>query len=527
MKKRLLTPALCLALAATGYVSARSGWLVPAAASGSSVRATASTGSGFNSQRNGDPANQETDGEKANAQAEDENVKARLDQLAALLSEDAENPMSQWSVAEIQTAIAHLNAHPEQDKHFGLRQRLVILWAKTDPSAAWQAALQFDDGSVFPPPAAKLLVEIARVNPAAALELAASMKSPTLYQAAVFAGWLGKDPHAALAWLQEHPGLALGFHDLGPSLEKAMQHSPAQFMESLLKVESSGNRRTLTGKALEVWLNIGKASALDWMRDHLQSGHFGSDMLHSLLSHPLVSRSEALALIQSIPTEANRMAAFSDYAAAFARKDPEATLAWINSQTDPELRKKLSKTFARNLRALSPEEQTALLRRLPPEIGEAVTAEITFDHAQSDMDLGRFDKALAALDTLPASPRRHTFLHDIGWRWAEADPVAAANWANTLPPSNERDMLLAGFVAGVARQNVNAAIKWLNAIENLSVRLDTGKNLFNRWHGVDPAAATAWLQSSRLYTPPVMQQLLFDAPVRANSIMLPNLNFGQ
>jgi hypothetical protein len=527
MKKRLLTPALCLVLAATGYVSARSGWLVPAAASGSSVRATAGPNSSSSSQRYSESANQKTEGEKTDAQAAEDSVKARLDQLAALLDEGTENPMNQWSVAEIQTAIAHLNAHPEQDKYFDLRQRLAILWAKTDPSAAWQASLQFDDGNVFPPPAAKVLLEFARTNPAAALELAASMKSPTLYQAAVFAGWLGKDPHAALAWLQEHPGLALGLYDLGPSLEKAMQHSPAQFMESLLKVESSDNRRTLTSKALEVWLNAGKASALHWFRDHLQSGHFGSDRLRSLLWHPLVNNSEALALIQSIPVEADRMAAFSDYAAAFARKDPDATLAWINSQTDPELRKKLGSTFARSLRALSPEEQTALLRRLPPEIGEAFTAETTFDNVQSDMDAGRFDKALAALDTLPASSRRHTFLHDIGWRWAEADPVAAANWANTLPPSNERDMLLAGFVAGVARQDAHAAIEWLNAIENLRVRLDTGKNLFNRWHGVDPAAATAWLQSARLYTPPVMQQLLFDAPVRANSIMLPNRNFGQ
>lgn len=488
MKKRLLTPALCLALAATGYVSARSGWLVPAAASGSSVRALTGTGSGVNSQRNGDPANQETDGEKANALAGEESVKARLDQLAALLSEGAENPMSQWSVAEIQTAIAHLNAHPELDKHFGLRKRLVVLWAKKDPQAAWQAALQFDDGSVIPPPAAKVLLEIARVNPAAALELAASMKSPPLYQAAVFAGWLGKDAHAALAWLQEHPGLAPVFYDLRPSLEKALQHSPAQLMESLLKVESSGNRSTLTSEALEVWLNIGKASALHWMRDHLQSGHFNDGMLHSLLSHPLVSRSEALALIQSIPIEANRMAAFSDYAAVFARKDPEATLAWINSQTDPELRKHLGKAFAHNLPVRSPEEQTALLRRLPPEIGEAFTANITFDHAQSDMYAGRFDKALAALDTLPASPRRYSTLHDIGWRWAEADPVAAANWANTLPLSNERDMLLAGLVTGMARQNADAAIEWLGTIENLRVRLDTGKNLFNRWYGVDPAA---------------------------------------
>jgi hypothetical protein len=319
----------------------------------------------------------------------------------------------------------------------------------------------------------------------------------------------------------------LEFYDLAPSLEKAMQHSPAQFMESLLKVELSGNRSTLTSKALEVWLNAGKASALHWMRDHLQSGHFDHGMLHTLLSHPLVSNSEALALIQSIPVEADRMAAFSDYAAAFARKDPDATLAWINSQTDPELRKQLGKTFAHNLRALSPEEQTALLRRLPPEIGESLTAEITFDHAQSDMYAGRFDKAITALDTVPASPRRYSTLHDIGWRWAEADPVAAANWANTLPPSNERDMLLAGFVTGVAQQNAHAAIEWLNAIENLRVRLDTGKNLFNRWYGVDPAAATAWLQSARLYTPPVMQQLLFDAPVRANSITTPDLNFGQ
>jgi len=527
MKKRLLTPALCLVLAATGYVTARSGWLVPAAASGSSVRATADPNSSSSSQRYSESANQKTEGEKTDAQAEEDSVKARLDELAALLSEGAENPMSRWSVAEIQTAIAHLNAHPELDKHFGLRKRLAILWAKTDPSAAWQAALKFDDGSVIPPPAAKVLLEFARTNPAAALELAASMKSPMLYQAAVFAGWLGKDPHAAVAWLKEHPRLLLEFYDLAPSLEKAMQHSPAQFMESLLKVELSGNRSTLTSKALEVWLNIGKASALRWMRDHLQSGNFGSDMLHSLLSHPLVSNSEALALIQSIPVETDRMAAFSNYAAAFARKDPEAALAWINSQTDPELRKKLGSAFARNLRGLSPEEQTALLRRLPPEIGESLTAEITFDHAQSDMYAGRFDKALAALDTVPASPRRYSTLHDIGWRWAEADPVAAANWANTLPPSNERDMLLAGFVTGVAQQNAHAAIEWLNAIENLRVRLDTGKNLFNRWYGVDPAAATAWLQTARLYTPPVMQQLLFDAPVRANSITIPNLNFGQ
>ncbi len=278
---------------------------------------------------------------------------------------------------------------------------------------------------------------------------------------------------------------------------------------------------------MDAWLTTGKDAALQWLRGYFQADQADRHLLFDVLRHSLLDSSDALELIQSIPAEGDRTNALANYAAAFARKDPDAALAWINSQTDPELRKKLGRAFAHNLPALSPEEQTALLRRLPAEIGESLIAEITFKAANIDLYAGRYEKAITALNTLPASPRCYGALHDLGQQWAEVDPVAVANWANTQPPSNERDMLIAGFVPGIARQDARTAVEWLDAIENNRVRLDTGKNLFNRWYGVDPAAATAWLQSARLYTKPVMQQLLFDAPIRANSITIPSMNFGQ
>ncbi len=271
MKTRLLTLACCLVLAAAGYVAGRSGWLLPAGAFGSTqpnaIHASASAGSGSNGQHNGDPASQDAAGEKTAAQEAADSVKARLDHLTALLSKDAENPISKWSVAELQTAINHLNAHPDRDKYFGLRRRLVVLWAKKDPQAAWQTALELKDTNTIPRCAGEVLREFAKRNPVAALKLAESMIKEgdllsTGYRAAAMAGWMEEDFPAVLALLQERPKEQLLSVDmlsvstlLPVSFEKTMQRNPGQVMESLLKLQSgSSGYSHLTSTAMDAWL---------------------------------------------------------------------------------------------------------------------------------------------------------------------------------------------------------------------------------------------------------------------------------
>ncbi len=72
---------------------------------------------------------------------------------------------------------------------------------------------------------------------------------------------------------------------------------------------------------------------------------------------------------------------------------------------------------------------------------------------------------------LSSSPERDLLLHRITALWAKADPGAASAWLASRPAVDGHDAMAAGLAAGVAKEDLQAAVLWVASIKDPVMKL--------------------------------------------------------
>jgi hypothetical protein len=89
--------------------------------------------------------------------------------------------------------------------------------------------------------------------------------------------------------------------------------------------------------------------------------------------------------------------------------------------------------------------------------------------------------------------------------WAGKDAAAASDWLRTLPADDARARTAEAYVLKAADQHPELAAQWVAFMTNEQKRNQQIEKIGQQWLKKDPAAAQAWLETTRsssAQTPP-------------------------
>ncbi|MBK1828934.1 hypothetical protein [Haloferula rosea] len=175
----------------------------------------------------------------------------------------------------------------------------------------------------------------------------------------------------------------------------------------------------------------------------------------------------------------------------WAGQDPEAALAWLNSNRDDreQGREYLTAALIRGAATADPDFALKLLLEAPDSPEKLGSVEfLTRVWLQ-----GGLDAAVAGLDRLPMNEAgiRERAIQQIARRADDRSAVAA--WAVGLPDSRERMMAVSAVAARWSQQDPAEAAAWVDGLASAPIRSDAYGEIGTRWARRDPLAAADWL----------------------------------
>jgi hypothetical protein len=358
-----------------------------------------------------------------------------LDQISGLSAEQTVGLLSRMTPterAELGRRLTLLPATSLNNEKIGLFFRA---WAKFDPKAAFQMALNFAHKSqswlaltsVFdgadPKDTMTLVESLQRITPPMLSgEVAQSLLLSALPK------WASVDGAGAAAWLDKFGG------EVSPAVWKAVAETwakidPAAALAWAAKQSNSDFKDSQMDGVITGWAKTDLPAAAQYAREHLD-GTLKSETRVAHAANQLAAKDPkaAIAYIESLPEGTAKQLAQTMAAASWAYNDPVAAAAWVSS--------------------------------LPPD-GQG-----------------------AAAVTLVA-------------QWAPQDPRAAMDWVATLQ-GPAHDSAISAYSANIALHDPGTALGWAQSIASDSMRTSTVEALVVQWLERDRASASAWINRSQL-----------------------------
>ncbi len=386
---------------------------------------------------------------------------------------------------------------------------VIMGWAQSDPRAAlaWADTLRTNTAGyangVSQNALATAVGLLAQQDPQAAASYVGQLTSATMRNdliQIVAANWGQKDPLAALAWVDEY---ATGqTHDVAMEVlvGQYAQNDPAGAVAYLAKIPDDA----LRGKAT---VEIGN----EWAEQNVQA---------------------ALAWVRSLP-DANdpagaRLDVLTNVMGKWAGVDPAAAADYARGMKDDAAFGKVIQTVAAHWQSADPEAAFAWAESLPADAGgrdamrsvitqysirdpiaawsyaQQITGDLNLRDAASIQVLGKWAEqnptqaASALADANIRSGRIPVATESVAKIWVQQDPVAAAQWINTLAPGAARDGAACQLIALEGKNDLSSAFHWAASLAAAVTRQNQLPKVVTQWAQKDPAAATAAVQSVNL-----------------------------
>ena len=174
-------------------------------------------------------------------------------------------------------------------------------------------------------------------------------------------------------------------------------------------------------------------------------------------------------------------------AAEWAKLDPTAALAWANSLSGNNQTNAL-RSIISELAGTDPTKAAQIASTLSGDEQARAYGDIAEKLATKD-----FASAEAFINGLPADSRSRA-LSDALNVLARTDPQAAAAKMASMAEGDDRDRAVSGIAEGWARQDPAAAAAWLSQQSSEDMD-DAVRSVVQSWAGRDSAAALSWIQS--------------------------------
>ncbi len=247
--------------------------------------------------------------------------------------------------------------------------------------------------------------------------------------------WGEREPQAAFAWLtQLNPSDYKFAFDAVYS--RVASKDPVFAASQLHTVTDPEIRTEAIHRAATEWARVDPKAAFAWLEQFPDAAERSLAHKAALQSHVIASPHQAFPILQALPEGNTKRELAKTFGASLASDDLETSLVWARDIKDPSL-----KTFV--LEGISSELDVVLsdglysseLKNLP------ISQAPSFIDVLLPLTQRSFAQAAAGLPNLP--PAKAEFLAEriVGY-WSQENPVAARQWAQTLPPGPLRDTAL-------------------------------------------------------------------------------------
>jgi hypothetical protein len=174
--------------------------------------------------------------------------------------------------------------------------------------------------------------------------------------------------------------------------------------------------------------------------------------------------------------------------------DPISALAYANESLDPKSERRfgVSEILA-GWASRNPDEAIAWAQTNSTDdtgVGSSLLFGVIKGLAEKDLD--RADEVFKDLPEGNARWQASTFLAQ---KFSEIGVEKAIAWANNFPKSDERmrETILGQIGAKLARQDIEATAKWVEAMKDDKASFRIMDNLLTQWVPKDPARASQWV----------------------------------
>lgn len=400
------------------------------------------------------------------------------------------------SASDIQAALALVAAMPKSRDRDSLRWNLYRAWAKTNPNAAWKAALadplETDNGTLL----GAVAGELAKTKPLEALNLALTLgmggRRAGVFQE-VFDEWGKVDPAGVVAYANKHPDLPVRYWSVSNAIYQNWEKDPLSTANLALSLTDQQARSNAVSNLTRMWAGRDLNAALSWAQT-ISNPKLRQDAIASAIGGwASTDPQAAMTMASEIADKSARSSAMQSVFNRWLQKDPAAAMSFLGSANDEKLMEYLSWNFAYNTDGITAQEKMSLMEKLPDGKPKQ---EMFRSLASSQISSGHYNQAMELLNNMPDSSQRDSTVQQLGKQWAEADPKSAANWLKALPDSSDRDLAVAGFADALARTDPRAALQWADGIPDEGVKSGARKNIALRWLMADPVGGEAWLSSA-------------------------------
>lgn len=318
---------------------------------------------------------------------------------------------------------------------------------------------------------------------------------------------------AATAWTQRAPDEALRWSIAIEDPASAnvarravtrllVDRDPSEALGRIQALPVSRARDEMVGLAAGAWARRDANAAVRWLEQ--QPNDARREQLASTVAFELaqVSPARAIELAETLPVGRNRWLVFSGIAQTWVALDQDAAIAWAN-------RLQRGEAHDAAIAGINTGLGVAATRRSPMPSGAARIPRGRATYAIGpDNDPPAFSAWLA---TQPQTMSREEAIVEYVRQRGSQDGGAIGSWLANLPGEPARSRALDTYFQEVVRSSPATAANWLRSLPSSDRSDEMIETVARRWLQTDPRAAEAWLRETNL-SPVRQEELLRQIP---------------
>lgn len=314
-------------------------------------------------------------------------------------------------------------------------------WATQDPDAAVAYALEQPAGRGRMQLLQSAGMAFGRSDPAGALTWVQNLQppSPELF-AGVLMGYAEREPIAALEQVLAMEPSNYRTRAIGPTAYAASQKDPEGALNTVLAADAGLVTQQATSNLLQGWARSDPSAVRRWLRSN--ASRVPASAFTELSQQLAFSDPDSAAELLGVVPEVAQGPWLSAVARGYARQDPDAALAWLDSQRGRPGYTQANRQLIQSLAESDPRRAAQMVTAIedPRQRGRA-TQGIAAAWGQSDPVA-----ALGWVAQIPEAENRAGAVNSIVSMWSQQAPAQALAWARNQPDRTMRDIGIASYL---------------------------------------------------------------------------------
>ncbi len=365
-------------------------------------------------------------------------------------------------------------------------------WAAKDLEAATKACQQLPDGMAKEKAWESVLNRRIEQDPASAAEPVKDLEPGDYREKAIVElcyRWPDTNAPAALAWGQSLPSEAERVAALGTVVTNWAGKDPQAAMQFVNQhPELSGD---VLGEIAKAWSQSDWSAATNWV-ENLPNGQQKDAALQALTKTWAQKDPNGMATYAlGLPAGDDQTRYLTAACRQLAIRNLPETVELLKQVSDAGLRQSILEQAARSCDLPHLNQAANYIAAMPADGDQkAAVKGLLFNWTPADPE--------TALDWLRAFPETNAQpeqVQSVIKAWSQHEPAAAAKWLANLPPGTTNDAMVSAFLEGAVAKYPEYAAQWTQSVTNETTRQKFQLQVARQWMKSDPAAAMKWINS--------------------------------